>query len=87
MTAKGIGVKMNSALPLSEDDEKQLWDSGADGLHMSKALSYGVFFYDCKMFGLRVMNEHVKDSLGEIHGLYRSSEQECARCATAVQKW
>ena len=75
MTAKSIGVKTNSASPLSEDDEKQLWDSGAVGFHTSKALSYGVFFYNCKVFGLRGMNEHVnltveqyefgKDSLGE----------------------
>ena len=75
MTAKSIGVKTNSASPLSEDDEKQLWDSGAVGFHTSKALSYGVFFYNCKVFGLRAMNEHVnltveryefgKDSLGE----------------------
>ena len=49
--------------------------SGAVGFHTSKALSYGVFFYNCKVFGLRGMNEHVnltveqyefgKDSLGE----------------------
>ena len=75
MTASGIGVKTNSASPLSRAEEKQLWDSGLIGFHSSKAVSYGVFFYNCKIFGFRAMNEHVnlmveqyefgKDSQGE----------------------
>ena len=75
MTASGIGVKTNSASPLSRAEEKQLWDSGVIGFHSSKAVSYGVFFYNCKIFGFRAMNEHVnlmveqyefgKDSQGE----------------------
>ena len=75
MTASGIGVKTNLASPLSRAEEKQQSDSGVIGFHSSKALSYGVFFHNCKIFGFRAMNEHVnlmveqyefgKDSQGE----------------------
>ena len=39
--------------------EEQLWSSGTIGFHSSKALSYSVYFYNCKVFGFRAMNEHV----------------------------
>ena len=60
---------------MSEDDEKQLWDSDSVGFHTSKELSYGVFFFNCKVFGLRAIDKYVnltveqyefgKGSLGE----------------------
>ena len=40
-------------------DKEQLWCSGTIGFHSSKALSYSVYFYNCKLFGFRAMNEDV----------------------------
>ena len=57
-TAAGIGPKKTSADPLALQDEEQLWWSGTIGFHSSKALSYSVYFYNCKVFGVRAMNEH-----------------------------
>lgn len=59
MTAGGIGTKKTSADPLTVEDERQLWSSRTIGFHSSKGLSYAVFFYNCKVFGFRAMNEHV----------------------------
>ena len=59
MTSNGIGTTKQVADPLTLADEEQLWSSGTIGFHSSQALSYGVYFYNCKMFGFRVMNEHV----------------------------
>ena len=42
------------------EDEEQLWSSGTIGFHSSKALSYAVFFHNCKAFGFRAMDEHVR---------------------------
>jgi hypothetical protein len=33
--------------------------SGTIGFQSAQALSYGVYFYNCKVFGFRAMNEHV----------------------------
>ena len=59
MTAAGIGTKKTSADPLTVEDEEQLWSSGTIGFHSSKALSYSVQFYNCKVFGFQATNEHV----------------------------
>ena len=58
-TAAGIGPKKTSADPLALQDEEQLWSSGTIGFHSSKALNHSVYFYNCKVFGFRGMNEHV----------------------------
>ena len=62
---KALDSRMK-ADPLTVQDEEQLWSSGTIGFHSSKALSYLMYFYNCKVFGFRGMNEHV--SL--IAGLY-----------------
>ena len=59
MKIAGTGTKKTSADPLTVDDEEQLWSTGTIGFHSAKALSYAVFFYNCKVFGFRAMNEHV----------------------------
>ena len=59
MTAAGIGTKKTSADSLTVLDEEQLWSSGTIGFHSLKALSNSVYFYNCKLFGFRPMNEHV----------------------------
>ena len=53
LTASGIGVSVKRADPISLDDEISLWNSGVLNMSSSKGLSYAVFFYNCKTFGLR----------------------------------
>ena len=57
MTNAGIGTLKNAADPLTFADEEQLWWSGTIGFHSSQALSYAVYFYNCKVFRFRAMNE------------------------------
>ena len=63
MTSAGIGTTRKAADPLTLADEEQLWSSGTIGFHSSQALSYAVYFYNCKVFGFRAMNEHVNLSV------------------------
>ncbi len=54
----GLGVKTNQAEPLSPDDEAILWSKGLFGSHNGEALLNTVYFYNCKVFGLRSYDEH-----------------------------
>ena len=58
LTAVGIGVRVLRADAVSMDDEIQLWNGGVLNVTESKGLSYAVFFYNCKTFGLRGNTEH-----------------------------
>ena len=60
LAKNGIGTETISADPVTKEDEEQLWDSGAISLDTAQGLSYGVFFYNCKLFGLRALDEHVE---------------------------
>ncbi|CAH1242524.1 Hypp6799 [Branchiostoma lanceolatum] len=53
-----VGVSKKQADPLSCEDESRLWDSNTITTETSQGLSYGAFFYNCKLFGLRGMDEH-----------------------------
>ena len=55
----GIGTEKASADPLTVQDEEQLCSSATIGCHLSKSLSYSVYFYNCKVFVFWAMNEHV----------------------------
>ena len=57
LSAQGHGV-VSHAENLSVDDEEKLWNSGAINKTTSKGLSYGVFFYNMKVFGFRGLSEH-----------------------------
>lgn len=57
LTAEGLGVVRHTD-NLSVDDEIKLWESGEINTNTSKGLSYGVFFYNCKVFGFRGLTEH-----------------------------
>ena len=63
MISAGIGKTKSSADPLTSVDEGQLWSSGTFGFHSSQALSYAVYFYNCKVLGFRAMNEHINLSV------------------------
>ena len=56
--AKGVGTKIRRADPISEEDEEKLWQNGIFGMTDSVSLQYTVFFYSCKLFGLRGRDEH-----------------------------
>ncbi|XP_053406126.1 uncharacterized protein LOC128559095 [Mercenaria mercenaria] len=58
LTNEGIGIHKDRADPVSEDDEIQLWEKGVIGHSDAQALCYGVFFYNCKVFGFRGGDEH-----------------------------
>eukprot|EP00058_Branchiostoma_floridae_P002244 XP_002587732.1 hypothetical protein BRAFLDRAFT_94635 [Branchiostoma floridae] len=59
LTAAGVGVTKRQADPLTTDDEDRLWESNTISLSTSEGMSYGVYFYNCKVFGLRAMDEHL----------------------------
>ena len=55
---KGLGTQPKQAEPITEDEESKLWRSGELGKQSSQALLNTVYYYNCKMFGLRSQNEH-----------------------------
>lgn len=55
---QGLGTKTKQADPVSNEDEEKLWEKGVFGMKNSKSLQYTVFFYACKLFGLRGRDEH-----------------------------
>ena len=57
LTEIGLNV-INSSDPVTEEDEINLWKSGVLNMHTAKGLSYCVFFYNGKIFGLRGGSEH-----------------------------
>ena len=58
LLGKGLGTRAKKADALSEEDEEILWCSGIFGQSSATSLQYTVFFYSCKMFGLRGRDEH-----------------------------
>lgn len=58
ISSKGIGLKKKQADPISPDDENLLWDKNLLGSGSSKSMLNTVFYYNCKLFGLRGMDEH-----------------------------
>lgn len=58
LLAKGLGTKTKKADYISEADEEMLWSSGVLGQKNATTLQYTVFFYACKIFGLRGKDEH-----------------------------
>ena len=58
LTAEGIGVNVKRADAVTLDDERSLWRCGVFNMSTAKGLSYCVFFYNSKTFGLRGNSEH-----------------------------
>ncbi|KAL4227399.1 hypothetical protein ACF0H5_012842 [Mactra antiquata] len=54
----GVGIHRQRADPIIEEDEDCLWGTGVIGTNSVKALSYGVFYYNCKAFSFRGGDEH-----------------------------
>ncbi|XP_050409452.1 zinc finger MYM-type protein 3 [Patella vulgata] len=58
LNSQGIGTHTKRADPVTRTDEQKLWDSGTFALNNSRGLLNAVYFYNCKVFGLRAADEH-----------------------------
>ena len=56
--AKGLGSKRKQAESITADEEAMLWSVGQLGRGSAHALLNTVYFYNCKVFGLRSYDEH-----------------------------
>ncbi|XP_071123986.1 uncharacterized protein KIAA1958-like [Mytilus edulis] len=52
------GMTTKQADPISQEQELMLWEKEIVGYDSSAALLIGVFFYNCKLFGMRGRIEH-----------------------------
>ena len=57
-TEEGIGTVKKQAQPISEEQERVLWEKGVVSSGTALGLSRAVYFYNCKVFGLRARDEH-----------------------------
>ena len=54
----GLGMNSKQAEPILDEEEALLWTSGQLGTHSAHALLNSVYYYNCKVFGLRSYDEH-----------------------------
>ena len=56
----GCGLRASSrkAEPITPDEEALLWSGGQFGTHNAKVILNTVYYYNCKVFGLRSFDEH-----------------------------
>ncbi len=53
-----LGTSSRQAEPITPDEEAILWTTGQFGTHNGQALLNTVYYYNCKVFGLRSYDEH-----------------------------
>ena len=58
LLARGVGTKVKQAEQLFPEDEENIWEKGIFGAKNAETLQCTVFFYACKVFGLRGHDEH-----------------------------
>lgn len=58
--SQGIGVSVKQADPLTPEQEDVLWNKIFLGQHSSKSYLNTVFYYNCKLLGLRGLDKHRK---------------------------
>ena len=58
LTYRGIGIGTKQADVFSESEEIFMWENGILGNSSSEILQYTLYFYNCKLFGLRGREEH-----------------------------
>ena len=56
--SSGIGVSGKQAEPITPNKEERLWQSGQLGDGSSQSLFNTVFYYNCKLCGMRAMDKH-----------------------------
>ena len=54
----GLGTCSKQAEPITTDEEALLWTSGQFGTNNGSVLFNTVYYYNCKVFGLRSYDEH-----------------------------
>ena len=54
----GVGCSRKQAQPLSLQQEETLWEKGIFSLNTGEGFMYAVFWYNCKLSGLRGGDEH-----------------------------
>jgi len=57
-THEGISTLKRQAQPITEEQERVLWEKGIFDCHTALGLSRCVYFYNCKVFGLGAREEH-----------------------------
>ncbi|XP_033754046.1 uncharacterized protein LOC117337262 [Pecten maximus] len=55
---RGIGGKTKQAEPILPEDEAIIWEKGIFGDKTADTLQCTMFFYNCKLFGMRGHDEH-----------------------------
>lgn len=58
LTSSGVGTIPKKAQAVSQEEEEALWSTGVFDTTTSQGLTNIVFFYNCKLFGLRGGDEH-----------------------------
>ena len=58
VTQQGIGSEIKQAAPVTASHEDKMWSTGVFGYDSAKQLQNAVFFYNCKLFGMRAKDEH-----------------------------
>ena len=54
----GVGTTVKQAEVILPEHEEKLWETGVFGDHSAESLQYTVYYYSCKIFGLRSCDEH-----------------------------
>ena len=75
---KGVGAVKKQAEPVTEEIESKLWGMGIFSLTDSTGLHQALYFYLCKIFGLRAANEHT-NLMAEQFKLGRDDKGEYVR--------
>ena len=58
LTKKGIGCQKRQAQPITSQMEEELWEKGIFSRRTGEELTNAIFWYSCKLFGLRAGDEH-----------------------------
>ena len=54
----GVGTTVKQAEVILPEHEEKLWETGEFGDHSAESLQHTVYYYSCKIFGLRSCDEH-----------------------------
>ncbi|XP_069106898.1 uncharacterized protein [Argopecten irradians] len=58
LASEGIGVSLKQADPITPEQDNALWESDNLGKASSQAIIHTLFYYNCKLFGLRGHDDH-----------------------------
>ena len=58
LTRKGVGCQKKQTQPITPQMEQVLWEKNIFSRQTGEGLTNVVFWYSCKMFGLRAADEH-----------------------------